>query len=112
MADSLFHITYDYVKNNPKKSAAEISKATGVMEVTVQRHLTCGRAKNKSPIFQRVKITRNLRHHDGIMRGSYCFLYSINQNYDPAKSVIFDVQQNHVKFVRDPITAALFGNVA
>jgi len=110
--ESVFNIVYEYVKLNPNQSVIDIAKNTGINELTVHRHLNGGRSKEHHVVFLRVKSTKKLMHPDGVVRGSYIYLYSIN----PIKSKYITrstkKQSNKSpKFVRDPITAALFGCV-
>jgi hypothetical protein len=101
-------VIFDYVKNNPKKTALEISEATGLNLLTVHRQLSGGYKKISVGTFVREKETRSLPpHKDGRIRGSFCYRYSVNENKNDG--------QNAAKkkvFVRDPITAALFGTGA
>lgn len=106
--ESTLPIIFDYVKNNPKKTASEISDATGLNLLTVHRHLSGGYKKISAGTFIREKETRCLPpHKDGRIRGSFCYRYSVNPNKNSAKS---DIEKKKV-FVRDPITAALFGAI-
>jgi hypothetical protein len=111
MSKAILNLIYEYVKHHPKKTATEISQATGIKSLSVQRYLNSSRLKYKIMMFERVKVTRKLRHEDGKIRGSYCFLYSIHHNYEPDSPVVLDVPAPN-KFVRDQITAALFSHVA
>lgn len=113
MTNSPFQIIYDYVKANPKKSVAEISTATGLKNLTVHRYLKGGRAVHQLGIFARERITYQLPpDKNGIVRGGYCFLYSLNPHYEPPKPIPTNYKERSYPIYMDPITAALFGHVA
>lgn len=113
MTESFFKAVFDYVKSNPNKSAIEISQATGIHAQTVQRHLSGRRNILYANVFLRTKITRKLPvHKDGQVRGGYLFLYSVNPDWSAVQNSKTPVTHHQKKFVRDPITAALFGSVS
>lgn len=106
---STLSIIVDYVKSNPMNTATQISQATGLNLLTVHRQLSGGYKKISAGTFTRVKATRALPpHKDGRIRGSFCYLYSVNPNYKKESKEIHPKKMIN----RDPITAALFGTRA
>lgn len=89
-------------------TATQISKATGINELTVHRHLSGGRGKLTNGLFERIKICKKRIDAGERVRGSYHYLYSISSNIkqEPKKIALKKVIK------RDPITAALFGAIA
>lgn len=82
--ESTLLIIVDYVKANPMQTAAQISQATGINLLTVHRQLSGGYKKISAGTFTRVKATRALPpNKDGRIRGSFCYLYSINPKPKP-----------------------------
>ena len=105
---STLSLIFDYVKANPMQTATQISQATGLNELTVHRQLSGGYKKISAGTFLRKKVTRSLPpNKDGRIRGSFCYLYFVNPNQNTeVKKVVKKSLQ------RDPITAALFGELA
>lgn len=102
-----------YVKENSRQSANQISQATGLNLLTVHRQLNGGYKQISAGTFIREKSTRALpANKDGRVRGSYCWLYSVNPNI--SKNVALKTLPTTSKkkeIQRDPITAALFGAI-
>jgi hypothetical protein len=106
---STLSIILDYVKSNPMQTATQISRATGINLLTVHRQLSGGYKKISAGTFTRVKVTRALPpNKDGRIRGSFCYLYSVNPNYKKESKEI--VPKKAIN--RDPITSAWFGALA
>ncbi len=92
--ESTLSIIVDYVKTNPMQTATQISKATGLNLLTVHRQLSGGYKKISVGTFIRVKETRQLPpNKDGRIRGSFCYLYSINPNQKPEAKNLVNVKR-------------------
>jgi predicted transcriptional regulator len=69
---------FDFVKRNPKMTATQISRATGINELTVHRHLTGGRGKINQGLFIREKVIGKRIDKGNRVRGTFHYLYSVN----------------------------------
>lgn len=105
--ESKFPVIYEYVKNNPMKTATQIAIATGINELTCHRHLSGGRGKLSNGMFIREKVNAKRIDAGNRIRGTYHYLYSINPE---AKQPPKRINQRKVT-QRDAITAAWFGEL-
>ena len=106
--DSKLSLVFDYVKENPMKTATQIAIAIGINELTAHRHLSGGRGRLTNGLFERVKVCKKRIDKGGRVRGSYHYLYSISSNIkqEPKKVALKKVIK------RDPITEALYGVIS
>ena len=79
---------YDFVKRNPKVTAAQISQATGINELTIHRHLTGGRKKINEDLFIREKVNGKRVDAGNRIRGTFHYLYSINPDPKPSTKTV------------------------
>lgn len=120
MTKSEHLIVIKYVMANPKSSLKMISLATGFGALTLHRFLTDYELKKPRKIFSWIdspmrKIDKNLKPI-----GGHQYLFSVRPEFSlekflepkqkTAKAVISKPAEQKV-FVRDPITAALFGSL-
>ena len=106
--ESKFPVIYEYVKNNPMKTATQIAIATGINELTCHRHLSGGRGKLSNGMFIRKKVNAKRIDAGNRIRGTYHYLYSISPNFKQEPKKI--APKKVIK--RDPITEAFYGVIS
>lgn len=100
----------DFVRKNQPVTAKEVAAGTGIHLLTIHRYLSGGRGKLSNGLFTRVKVNTKRIDPGNRVRGSYHYLYSLNEIQKP----VFNTQKQikKVAIKRDPITSALFGATA
>lgn len=114
-------IVIKYVMANPKSSLKDIALATGFGALNLHRFLTDYELKKPRKIFSWIdspmrKIDKNLKPI-----GGHQYLFSVRPEFSlemflepkqKARKVVISKPVEQKVFVRDPITAALFGSTA
>ena len=77
--ESSLPIIKAFVLDHPWSTVEEIQAGTGLHKSTVNRQLTGGYNKITPNTFLREKVTRQVSHGDGKVRGSYKWTYSPKQ---------------------------------
>ncbi len=119
MTKSEHLIVIKYVMANPKSSLKNISLATGFSLLSLHRFLTDYELKKPRKIFFWINSSVKKIDKNGKIIGGHKHLFSINPSFDLDKFLEVKTKNKTVKpkpilkktIQRDPITAALFGNI-